>query len=81
VELLGISRREFARLRRELRAGRTPALPGAVRASVGLGTTREDVDRLSCALQELAVSGPRSRYRHVPEHDEYEPLDRPAAAA
>ena len=81
VRLLGVSHRELARLRAELRAGRRPPLPGAVRASVGLGTTREDVDRLSGALQELAASGPRSRYRHLLEHDEYVPLGRPAAAA
>ena len=81
VRLLGISGGELDRLRCELRAGRRPPLPGAVRASVGLGTTREDVDRLSCALQELAASGPRSRYRYLAEHDEYEPPGRPAAAA
>jgi selenocysteine lyase/cysteine desulfurase len=81
VRLLGISGGELDHLRCELRAGRRPPLPGAVRASVGLGTTREDVDRLSCALQELAASGPRSRYRHLAEHDEYEPLERSAAAA
>ena len=63
------------------RAARRPpsALPGAVRASIGLGTTDEDVDRLSAALREIAAHGPRSRYLHVPEHDEYRPREGRAA--
>ena len=73
TRLLGISGAEHARLGRELRAGRRPQLPGAVRASMGLGTTPADVDRLTGALRAIAESGPRWRYRHVAEHDEYEP--------
>jgi hypothetical protein len=46
-------------------------LPGAVRASIGLGTTIADVDRLVAALEDIAHTGPRARYVHVPEHDEY----------
>lgn len=72
--LLDVSGAELAGLRAELAAGRRPALPGAVRASLGLGTTAADIDRLTDALHELAAAGPRSRYRHVPEHDEYEPI-------
>ncbi len=75
AHLLGIGDRELERLRAELLAGRRPALPGAVRASLGLGTTAEDVDLLTDALAELARRGPGARYRHVPEHDEYQPLD------
>jgi selenocysteine lyase/cysteine desulfurase len=73
TRLLGVPDHELARLERELRAGRRPPLPGAVRASMGLGTTVADVDRLLGALREVAASGPRGRYRHVAEHDEYEP--------
>jgi selenocysteine lyase/cysteine desulfurase len=71
--LLGVSEPELSALRHELRAGRRPPLPGAVRASLGLGTTAADVDRLLCALRGIAVSGPRRRYRHIAERDEYEP--------
>ncbi len=47
----------------------------AVRASVGLGTTAEHVDRLITAVAELAARGPRLRYRvangkPVPAHDD-----------
>ena len=70
------SRNRGRRLSAELRAGRRPPLPGAVRASIGLGTTPADIDRLTGALQELAVAGPRWRYRHVAERDEYEAVSR-----
>jgi hypothetical protein len=36
-----------------------------VRASIGLGTTEADVDRLVAAVAELAAHGPRCRYEHV----------------
>ena len=71
THLLGVPDGEAQRFHAELRAGRHPALPGAVRASLGLGTTAEDVDRLVAALREIAAYGPRFAYEHVPEHDEY----------
>jgi selenocysteine lyase/cysteine desulfurase len=76
TRLLGVTEAEVARLSAELRAGRRPPLPGAVRASIGLGTTPADIDRLTGALQELAVAGPRWGYRHVAERDEYEAVSR-----
>ena len=73
TELLRVPEAESRRLHAELRAGRHPQLPGAVRASLGLGATVEDVDRLLAALREIAEYGPRRQYVHVPEHDEYRP--------
>jgi selenocysteine lyase/cysteine desulfurase len=80
ARLLGIGDAELGRLRADLRAGRRPALPGAVRASIGLGTTVEDVDLLLDALDEIATSGPREGYEQVPELDEYRPLAYAAGA-
>jgi selenocysteine lyase/cysteine desulfurase len=71
THLLGVPDGAARRFHAELRAGGHPALPGAVRASIGLGTMAEDVDRLATALHEIAARGPRSRYVHDPEHDEY----------
>ncbi len=51
TRLLGVSDAEAKRLHRELKAGREPELPGAVRASIGLGTTLQDVDELVAALR------------------------------
>jgi selenocysteine lyase/cysteine desulfurase len=73
TRLLGIPDAEVRRLRTVLLSGGTPALPGAVRASLGLGTTEEDVDRLTGALDDIARHGPAMRYDHVTEHDEYQP--------
>src|SRR5215210_564840 len=74
IQLLGIPETELAWLSAELRAGRRPPLPGAVRASVGIGSTPADIDRLIGALREIAAAGPRWRYRHVADRDEYEPV-------
>jgi selenocysteine lyase/cysteine desulfurase len=74
ARLLGLPARDVARLERELRAGRRGPLPGAVRASIGLATTADDIDRLAAALTELAANGPRLAYDYVREHDEYVPL-------
>jgi hypothetical protein len=65
--------RELDRLGAEVRAGSQPALPGAVRASFGLGTTAQDVDCLVDALAEIASTGPRWGYLHDSAHDEYRP--------
>jgi hypothetical protein len=51
-------------------------VPGAIRASLGLGNVDEDVDRLAEALLEIATRGPRWKYRKladggvVPEPDD-----------
>ena len=45
---------EAQRLHAELRSGREPELPGAVRASIGLGTTVGDIDALTGALDEIS---------------------------
>ena len=73
TQLLHVPDDEVDRLASELRAGRHPALPGAVRASIGLGTTTHDIDRLIDALQEIAATGPRSHYLHSTDLDEYRP--------
>ncbi|HEX6025928.1 MAG TPA: aminotransferase class V-fold PLP-dependent enzyme [Solirubrobacter sp.] len=54
TRLLCVPDAEAQRLHDELRAGKDPELPGAVRASLGLGTTAEDIDALIAALTELS---------------------------
>jgi len=72
---------EVARLHAALRAGEHPLLPGAVRASVGLGSTVEDVDRLAEALRAIRRAGPSAAYAHDAAADEYQPRFARATAA
>ncbi len=62
--------------------GNTAPTPGAVRASIGLGTRMQDVDRLLVALGQISTRGAAWRYRRdegqiVPDPD---PRPRPALA-
>ena len=46
-----------------MRRGEDVELPGATRASFGLGATQDDVERLALALERLVADGPRWTYR------------------
>lgn len=67
ADLLDIDDRAVAGIAAALRAGRHPAMPGAVRLSIGLGTTRADIDRLAGAVAQIALDGPRWSYRTSPD--------------
>lgn len=71
--MLGISEPERASVRRSLLAGDMGCAPGAVRASAGLSTTREDVDRLVESLSQLATAGPGWTYRPCAATGSYRP--------
>ena len=63
--------RRGERFHAELRAGRRRPAGRRARQPRARRPRPEDVDRLVGALREIAAYGPRSRYVHVPEHDEY----------
>ena len=67
AHLLRITEDDLAGLSRQLRSAGRAKLPGAVRASLGLDSTRSDVLRLTAALRELAADGPRWTYRVDPD--------------
>jgi selenocysteine lyase/cysteine desulfurase len=73
MRLLRVDDAEMHRLLDEARAGHHERLPGAARMSLGLGSTREDVDALADALRAIAADGPRWTYAVNPNTDEYEP--------
>jgi selenocysteine lyase/cysteine desulfurase len=54
TRLLGVPESQAAWLHNELRQGREPELPGAVRASIGLGTTIGEIDALTGALDAIS---------------------------
>jgi selenocysteine lyase/cysteine desulfurase len=65
--LLGIGAERDAEIRDELSRGMVTAIPGAVRASIGLGTTAADCDRLVAAVTEIAGHGARWTYLSTPD--------------
>ena len=67
VALLHISPAHYARLYRDLSRGHPTQVPGAVRASIGLGTTSADITHLIDALDAIATAGPRWSYRSSPD--------------
>jgi selenocysteine lyase/cysteine desulfurase len=54
TRLLHVPEAEAQRLQDELRRGLEPELPGAVRASIGRGTTTQDIDALIGALDQIS---------------------------
>jgi selenocysteine lyase/cysteine desulfurase len=58
MRLIGLSPAAVAAYRRDVRRHDRRDTPGAVRASAGLSTTVEDVDRLVAAVSELASGRP-----------------------
>ena len=52
AHLLGVEDAQTARLLHEAECGEDVTIPGAVRASVGLGTTRADIDAFLAAIAE-----------------------------
>lgn len=75
THLLGISDEENARIGARLQRGEHHSIPGAVRASFGLGTAADHIDRLVDALTEMTTRGPRLEYREDPETGDFAPVD------
>lgn len=79
VHLMGLDEDEVARIREEVRAGHHANVPGATRASAGLTTTDDDVDRLVDALGRIAADGPQWTYEQDSRSGHWSPSpdDRP----
>jgi selenocysteine lyase/cysteine desulfurase len=77
ASLLGIEDDQSRWITAALRAGRTVAEPGGVRASLGIGSTGEDVTALVDALHQIVESGPAWAYDHTPDHGHYWPISDP----
>jgi selenocysteine lyase/cysteine desulfurase len=73
MRLLRVDDAEAHRLIDETRAGHHERLPGAARMSLGLGSSREDVDAFTDALTAIATNGPAWTYAVNPHTDEFEP--------
>jgi selenocysteine lyase/cysteine desulfurase len=79
VRLLGMRGASLETFRSMARAGERASLPGAVRASGGLTTTLEDVERLLRAVKQIATTAAPSSYLKDERSGEWWPegLSRP----
>lgn len=67
VSLFGVTETGDRALYDGVRTGTAVRLPGAVRASMGVGSTAQDAERLVEAVGLLASDGPRWSYRSSPD--------------
>jgi selenocysteine lyase/cysteine desulfurase len=77
MRLLRVDDAEAQRLIDATRTGGHERLPGAARMSLGLGSTRADIDALADALRAIARDGPQWTYAVNGHSDEYEPAPDP----
>jgi selenocysteine lyase/cysteine desulfurase len=75
THLLGVSIADAHTIRERLRRGEHQEIPGAIRASFGIGTTVEHIDRLVAALREITTRGPHLEYVEDPHTGDYLPVD------
>ena len=68
MRLLHLSADEIAAYRRAVRRGDRTKIPGAVRASAGLSTTLDDIDRLLAAVADIASGRPAPVDYHQDTH-------------
>ncbi|MDA8393976.1 MAG: aminotransferase class V-fold PLP-dependent enzyme [Candidatus Dormibacteraeota bacterium] len=80
LHLLSVPEKGAEDIRSRLAQGDHSAVPGAVRASLGLGTTRLEVEYFLSAVAELAARGPRLDYEVDPRTGDYVPTLQPTWA-
>jgi selenocysteine lyase/cysteine desulfurase len=73
MRLLGLSREDVRRYRDQVRRGDRSAMPGAVRASAGINTTEDDVQRLLAAVARVAGGHAPVRYDQDLRTGDYHP--------
>jgi selenocysteine lyase/cysteine desulfurase len=77
LDLLHVDPAAAAQVRNRLRQGDRRRVPGAVRMSIGLGTTKGDVDYLVESLAQIVSDGPRWTYAVSLESGEFAPSPDP----
>jgi selenocysteine lyase/cysteine desulfurase len=77
MHLLNISDDEAFSIAKARRLGRYTHVPGAVRASVGVGTTVEDVLALIAAVEEIAAGQSKWGYQSTPDGTDCSPVPDP----
>jgi selenocysteine lyase/cysteine desulfurase len=75
THLLGVGISDAHTIRERLRRGEHHEIPGAIRASFGIGTTVEHIDRLVAALRDITTRGPKLDYVEDPHTGDYLPVE------
>jgi Aminotransferase class-V len=75
THLLGIDAVAADVVRSSLRRGERAGIPGAVRASFGIGTSGADVEAFIAAMAELLEHGPRLTYAQDEHSGDFLPVD------
>jgi selenocysteine lyase/cysteine desulfurase len=73
MRLLGLGGEQVHRYRDQVRRGDRSAMPGAVRASAGINTAEDDVQRLLAAVARVAAEAPPIHYDQDPHTGDYHP--------
>jgi selenocysteine lyase/cysteine desulfurase len=73
LELMQVDAPQAAHIRDLIRQGNKRAVPGAVRISIGLGTTEDDIRYLVEALRQIVSEGPHWTYVANPEDGDFAP--------
>lgn len=68
-----VSDKEQKWVEREIKKGNRLASYGIVRVSLGLHNTKKDIDELVQALKNVALRGPKLKYKPVPKEEIYVP--------
>ncbi len=75
AHLLGVDPADVDRRLRGARSGQAMHMPGALRASIGLGVSRADVELFLHALESIAAGGPAHEYAWHERSREWRPID------
>jgi len=73
LKLLNVGDAQAAEIRAGIKRGEKYRIPGAVRMSLGIGTTQGDVDYLVASLHQIAAEGPHWHYSRDPRSGEFAP--------
>lgn len=73
LHLLGVGGSDADHIREEILNGDRRRVPGAVRISLGLGSTKAEVDYLADALTTIASRGPGWTYRRSGQTEDFAP--------
>ncbi|MHB8555036.1 MAG: aminotransferase class V-fold PLP-dependent enzyme [Candidatus Dormibacteria bacterium] len=79
LELLHTDPAVATNIRRQFHRGERPRVPGAIRVSLGLGSTEDDIDYLISSLRQVLGEGPRWTYSIASDSGEYAPDPDPRA--